>query len=213
MSNCRKTMKEKYSADSIQSLEAGEHIRMRPKMYFEKCFSENSLDSLPFEVLCHAFDEYFDGNCNEIELSIWLNSFSIKYNSGMSLEKSTNENISKAEIIMTKIGACSNLKKHLAVGQEFCGLGMATINFASDNCKLTTVWNNLKGTFEFKNGQTITKNIESYQSDISWTEIFVQPNNLLFDNLIFTSKGIEVKVTEIRKRLKDLNFIVNDWIE
>ncbi|MBX7226344.1 MAG: hypothetical protein K1X55_09960 [Chitinophagales bacterium] len=199
--------------DSIRALEVGEHIRMRPKMYFEKCFSENSLDSLPFEVLCHAFDEYFDGNCDEIELTVWKNSFSIKYNSGMSLEKYINENITKAEIIMTEIRACSNLKKHLAVGQEFCGLGMATINFASDKCKLTTVWNNLKGTFEFQNGKTIRKNIESFLSEVSWTEILVQPNNLLFENLHLTSKGIEEKSSEIIKRLKDLKFIVNDLIE
>lgn len=206
-------MKKKYTEDDIQALDVGEYIRMRPKMYFEKCFLENSLDSIPFEVLCHAFDEYFEGNCNEIELTVWMNSFSIKYNSGISLEIVKHEKISKAEIIMTKIGSCSNLKKHLAVGQEFCGLGMATINFASENCKLTTVCNNLKGTFEFQNGLTIMKNIESYQREDSWTEIFIQPNKLLFDNLHFTSKGIEVKATEIRKRLKGLNFVVNNLIE
>lgn len=206
-------MKEKFTADNIQALEAGDHIRMRPKMYFEKCFSENSLDSLPFEVLCHAFDEYFDGNCNEIELLIWLNSFSIRYNTGISLEISKNEKISKAEIIMTKIGACSNLKKHLAVGQEFCSLGMATINFASEKCKLTTVWNNQKGFFEFQNGKIITKNFETFQSEVSWTEIYVQPNKLLFENLHFTSHGIKDKALEIRKRLKDLNLTVNNFIE
>ncbi len=184
-------MKKKCTEDTIQALEAGEHIRMRPKMYFEKCFSENSIDSLPFEVLCHAFDEYFDGNCNEIELSFFLNSFSIKYNSGISIEKSKYENITKAEIIMTKIEACSNLKKHLAVGQEFCSVGMSTINFASEKCKLITVWNNLRGTFEFQNGETITKYIDAFPSEVSLTEIFVKPNKLLFENLHFTSKGIE----------------------
>jgi len=205
-------MKRKYTEDSIQALEAGEHIRIRPKMYFEKCFSENSLDSLPFEVLCHAFDEYFDGNCNEIKLIAWNHYFSIRYNVGMPLS-TTIEKLTKAEIIMTKIGACSNLKKHLAVGQEFCGLGMATINFASEKAKLTTVWNNQKGTFEFQDGKTISKNIEPFQSEDSWTEIYVQPNKLLFENLHFTSKGIEEKATEIRKRLKDLNFIVEDKIK
>ena len=204
-------MKRKYTEDNIQALEAGEHIRMRPKMYFEKCFEENSLDSLPFEVLCHAFDEYFDGNCKEIKLTVWKQAFSIKYDVGMPLSN-TIEKLTKAEIIMTKIGACSNLKKHLAVGQEFCGLGMATINFASENCNLITVWNNQKGTFEFQDGKTISKNIEPFQSEVSWTEIYVQPNKLLFENLHFTSKGIEEKATEIRKRLKSLSFIVENKI-
>ncbi len=56
----KKTMSKKYRADDIKALEPGEHVRMRPRLYFEKCYAENSLDSLPFEVLCHAFDEYFD---------------------------------------------------------------------------------------------------------------------------------------------------------
>ena len=205
-------MKEKYIAEDIRSLETGEHIRMRPKMYFQKCFAENSLDCLPFEVLCHAFDEYFDGNCNEIKLTIWKDSFSISYNVGMPLTI-THGNLTNAEIIMTKIGACSNLKKHLAVGQEFCGLGMATINFASENCKVTTVCNNQKGVFEFQNGETKTKNIEPFQSKSSWTEIFIQPNKSLFENLHFTSKGIHKKATEIRNRLKDLNFVTEDRIK
>ena len=205
-------MKKEYTADDIQALEAGEHVRMRPKMYFEKCFSENSLDSLPFEVLCHAFDEYFDGNCNEIELTVWKNSFSLKYNVGMPLSVRY-EDLSNAEIIMTKIGACSNLKKHLAVGQEFCSLGMATINFASEKCKLTTLWKNKKGTFEFENGKTKTRNIETFKSEDSWTEIIVEPNKSLFENLQFTSKGVKEKATEIEKRLAKLNLVVIDKIE
>lgn len=185
-------MSKKYTADDIKALEAGEHIRMRPKMYFKKCFSENSLDSLPFEVLCHAFDEYFDGNCNEIELTVWNHSFSIKYNVGMSLSIRY-EDVTNAEIIMTKIGACSNLKKHLAVGQEFCNLGMATINFASKNCKLTTYWKNQKGTFNFENGETKAVNIEPYETKNYSTKIFVKLNKLLFENLKFTSKGVKEK--------------------
>ena len=206
-------MSEKYNSEDIKSLSAGKHIRMRPKMYFQKCYSEQSLDSLPFEVLCHAFDEYFDGNCNEIKLSVWENHFSIKYNAGISLSIIKNENLTNAEIIMTKIGACSNLKKHLAVGQEFCSLGMATINFASKKCKLTTVWKNQKGTFEFENGEIKTKNIESLENEDSWTEIVVEPDKSLFENLKFTSKGVKGKVTEIKKRLADLNLIVKDRIE
>jgi DNA gyrase subunit B len=203
----------KYIAGDIRSLEAGEHIRMRPELYFEKCFSEKSLDSLPFEVLCHAFDEYFDGNCNEIELTIWKNSFSIKYNTGMSLATMKNKNLTTAEIIMTKLGACSNLKKHLAVGQEFCSLGMATINFASEKCKLTTVWRNQKGIFEFENGKLKSKRIESFNSQISWTEITILPNKSLFENLAFTSKGINKKAGEIKKRLNELSLVVIDKIK
>ena len=62
-------MSEEFDKNNIQALEARVHVRLRPTMYFEKCFEEKSLDSLPFEVLCHAFDEYYDGNCKKITLT------------------------------------------------------------------------------------------------------------------------------------------------
>lgn len=204
-------MSKEFTPDNIQALSIGEHIRMMPKLYFEKCFSENALDCLPFEVLCHAFDEHFDGGCNEIQLTVWKHSFSIKYDVGMSLV--IKYDLTTAERIMTQIGACSNLKKHLAVGKEFCNLGMATINFASKKCKLTTHSEGKKGTFLFENGITIDKRIEPFKSENSWTEIVVEPNNSLFESLKFTSKGICEKAKEINKRLTDLNIVVIDKIE
>ena len=107
-------MKKKYTEEDIQALTAKEHIGLRPDLYFETCFAEKSLDSLPFEVLCHAFDEYFEGHCTEIKLQVTKRSFSLEYNAGMPLSL-MNDHLTKAEVIMTKISACSNLKKHLEV--------------------------------------------------------------------------------------------------
>lgn len=124
-----KLEEKKYTANSIQSLEGMEHVRVRPKMYFEDCFKENNLNALVFGSLCHAIDEYFDENCSEIIINAVGNSLKIEYNAGMSLEKS--RDLTTAECIMTKIGACSNEKKHLEVGDEFCRVGMAIINAVS----------------------------------------------------------------------------------
>ncbi len=52
---------------------------------------------------------------------------------------------------MTKIGACSNEKKHLEAGNEFCRIGMAAINAASEKCELVTICNKQKGHFTFEN--------------------------------------------------------------
>lgn len=205
-------MNKEYTEDDIQSLSGKQHVRMRPKMYFEKCFSEKSLDSLPFEVLCHAFDEYYDGNCKEIKLTFWKDHFAIEYDVGMPLRKMKYDNLTYAEVIMTKVMACSNLKKHFAVGHEFCGIGMATINFASESCELTTVWNNKKGTFVFENGETISRNIEAIKSDKSWTKIFVKPLKDIFGKLEFTSNGVNEKAKEINRRLTKLNIIIENNI-
>ncbi|WP_452598659.1 hypothetical protein [Pontimicrobium sp. MEBiC01747] len=206
-------MAKKYTASDIQALSAGEHIRMRPKMYFEKCFEENSLNALSFEVLCHAFDEYFDGKCNDIKITFWSHAFKVRYNVGVPLRTIKYENYTYAEMIMTRIAACSNLKKHLAVGREFCNLGMATINFAAESCGLTTVWENQKGTFLFENGETKTSVIEPFENNDSWTEITVKPNLALFENLSFTSKGMQDRTKIITEKLVDLNIIIEDKIE
>lgn len=205
--------KEEYTSDNIQSLSGRAHVLLRPRMYFEQCFSEESLDAIPFEVLCHAFDEYFDGNCKEIQLTVWKDSFSIKYDVGMPLRKIKYQEFTYPEMIMTKMMACSNLKKHLAVGQEFCSLGMATINFASEKSTLTSVWQHQKGTFEFEYGELTSREIVAYDTQESWTEIFIQPNKSIFKELQFTSNGIFERVTKIKKRLPDLNFNVEDNIK
>lgn len=204
-------MEQEYNSDDIQSLSAGEHIRMRPKLYFEKCFIEKSLNSLIFEVLCHAFDEYFDGNCDKVEIEVFNDSFIVNYNSGMSL-KEVSDNFTKAELIMTKIAACKNEKKHLSVGEEFCELGMATINFASENCQLTTFSKGKKGIFNFINGQTISKQISNEEFENESTRIYLKPNKILFENLKFTIQGIKEKAEELNLRLENFKVIIIDRI-
>lgn len=205
-------MSEKYTVDNIKAVSAGEHIRLRPRLYFEKCFTENSLDILPFEVLCHAFDEYLDGNCNEIKITVHKDSFLVSYNVGMSLE-SKHDDLTSAEIIMTRISACSNQKKHLEVGEEFCHLGMATINLAAEQCQLTTIWNQKKGVYTFENGETKSKHIESVEEENNGTGIFVKPNPAIFENLTFTLKGIKEKAAKINEKLTDLKIEIEDKID
>jgi len=204
-------MSEKYTPDNIRAVSAGEHIRMRPHLYFEKCFAENSLDVLPFEVLCHAFDEYLDGNCSKIKITVYKDSFLVNYNVGMSLE-SKHDNLTSAEIIMTTIRACSNQKKHLEVGQKFCDLGMATINLAAEKCELTTIWNRQKGSYIFENGETKFKKIESVDEEKDWTEIFVKPNSTIFENLMFTYEGIKARSATISEKLADLKIEIDNRI-
>jgi DNA gyrase/topoisomerase IV subunit B len=201
-----------YTADSIQTLSAGEAIRMRPHLYFEKCFREKTLNSLPFEVLCHAFDEYFDGACKQITIAVSDDSFTVKYDAGITLE-TENDGISKAEIIMTQIFACKNEKKHLAVGEEFCSLGMATINFAAERCELTTTCNGKRGLYIFEYGITISKMIGIEPSENEFTQIFIKPGKLLFENLTFTFDGINEKSKQVSSGLKGLEMVVHNDIK
>lgn len=205
-------MAKEYNEDDIQVLSARDAVRLRPQLYFEQCFKEGSLDALPFEVLCHAFDEYFDGKCSHIKLMVNKHDFSIEYNAGMSLEQ-TPSGITRAECIMTQIGACSNQKKHLEVGREFCSLGMATINFAAASCELITQNNGNKGVYTFEKGLLKRKQEMSDSSSVSpSTSIDVHPDPDIFSGLQFTSKGIQKKVTRLSEKLNGISFHVIDKI-
>lgn len=160
-----------------------DHVRLRPKMYFEDCFQENNLNSLVLGALCHAVDEYFDNNCSEIVVNAQSNSMKVKYNAGMSLEESYD--LTKAECIMTKISACSNEKKHLEVGDEFCRIGMATINAVSDRCEVKTIWNKKSGHFIFEKGKTIFTEVAEAELSEDCTEISFEISKEILENFVF----------------------------
>jgi DNA gyrase subunit B len=192
----------KYTASSIQTLEEMEHVRLRPQMYFEDCFKENNLNSLVFGALCHAIDEYFDNNCNEIIINADGNSFNVKYNAGMSLEKSWD--LTKAECIMTKIGACSNEKKHLEVGDEFCRVGMTTINGVSEKCELKTIWNKQEAHFIFEKGKTVFKEISKTDIFEDVTTISFEIDKEIFGNFVFELNDLQLKINSLKEKLPNL---------
>lgn len=199
---------EKYNSDDIQSLSAGEHVKIRPELYFKECFEQNSLNIIPFEFLCHAFDEFFDGNKVEITITLKDKVFLIAYNCGISLEKS-GDGLSKAERIMTELYACRNEKKYLSVGDKYCNLGIAILNFASSYCILKTCHKNKIGTFKFENGITVFSEIENSNSE-DFTSLEVLPNYELLKNLRFDAEGISKIADQINSELDHLNIVVNN---
>jgi DNA gyrase/topoisomerase IV subunit B len=110
----------------------------------------------------------------------------------------------KAEDIFTRMYACSNEKKHLAVGEEFCQIGVMTINAVAERCELMTIHNGKKGTFVFKGGKTESREIESIQA-IDTTKITVKLNHKILNNLTFTVEGIRKKAKELSQKLEGFN--------
>lgn len=192
--------------NDLRMLEIGASIRMRPRLYFENCFTEKALDSMVFEVLCHAIDEYFDGMCKNITIQVQEDYFVMNYDAGMSLKiKHKDDGLTNAELIMTEILACRNERKHLSVGEEFCNLGLATINYAAERCELVTVCQGEKGSFVFEDGNTISKEIGPADTNQDSTQIMMMPNKQIFEGLGFTIEGIHKRAKEISGKLPGLN--------
>jgi DNA gyrase subunit B len=203
--------KKEYTESDIQTLDWRDHVRLRPQLYFEKCFKEQTLNTLVFESLCHAFDEYYDDSCSSIEIYLYKNAFKIFYNSGMPLQPVKYESFTRAEAMMTKMYTCSNLKKHLHVGHHYCNIGMATINAVSEVCKLKTVSNRKKGIFVFENAETISKLLKSNIQEEEHTELFFKLDTSVFRELKFTYEGVKIGIEKIQQDFKGLNFkLINE---
>lgn len=196
-----------YEAESFIHVDFRDHVRLRPKMYFEDCFKENNLNALVFGSLCHAIDEYFDENCSEIIINAVGNSLKIKYNTGMSLEKS--RDLTRAECIMTKIGACSNEKKHLEVGDEFCRVGMAIINAVSEKCELKTIFSRQEGYFIFEKGKTVSKEIIKTDNSEDFTTISFEISKEIFGDFVFELNDLQLKLNALKERLPNLEIKLN----
>jgi len=192
----------KYTESDIKTLDSIEHVRLRPQLYFEDCFKENNLNSLVFGALCHSVDEYFDGNCSEININVNHKLLKVEYNAGMSLEKSWD--LTKAECIMTKIGACSNEKKHLEVGDKFCNVGMATINAISEKCELITIYNKQKAHFIFEKGYTVFKDISANEITEESTTINFEMSKEIFGDFIFELNDLQLKLNLLKEKLPNL---------
>jgi DNA gyrase/topoisomerase IV subunit B len=117
-----------------------------------------------------------------------------------------------AEAMMLYLYACTNLKKHLAVGEKYCHSGMSSVNYGASNCSLISVWEGQKGTFQFVDGEIVARQIEPIQGKESWTEITIKPSADVFPGLQFTSQGIAERAAAIREESEGLNLIVEDRI-
>jgi DNA gyrase subunit B len=201
-----KEEKPKYTADKIQALEGVEHVRLRPEMYFEKVYTEKSLDRLPLETACHAFDELLDNNCSFLKITIYADQYAIEYDAGMSLRPvHPSDPMTVAEAYMTKIAACRNYKKHLAVGDEFCEMGITAVNAAAEWCTLLTYSNGQKGEFRFEIGRTKTATVTESTEHESYTKITVKPDPIIFPDLSFNTTTLQQKIDKVREKLNGFN--------
>ena len=106
-------MAKKYDSSDIEVLKGLEPIRLRPAMYLGGEPNDPIIQNeLIKQSLCHALDEYIEGNATEIHIVVNASHIVIDYNASMSLKHSKDRTCA-AEIIMTKLHACRNYKKNI----------------------------------------------------------------------------------------------------
>ncbi len=200
-------MENKYNINDIRTISLTESVRIRPKLYFSTCFLEENLNILPLEMACHAIDEFVDGNCTYLKIKLYEDYFSLEYDAGMKLTLGGDKEKTIAEMFFTTLFTCHNLKKHLAVGEEFCRIGVCPINAAAEWCEVATISERKKGLFHFEKGIITSRQFEATEESNS-TLIKIKPDPSIFGNLRFTLAGVEQKTTILRTKLKGFKISV-----
>lgn len=190
----------------ISTLNGLEMVRRRPMMYIGS-FGTKAILSFMLEALCHALDEATEGLCNEITI-LYNAPFGlyIKYNYPMPLETHLKSGRTKAEIMLTVIGACSNLKKNTKIGDIYCQAGMAALTAL---CKTMYVYtSNKKEAYEFLFSNGKEKRIKTINSigSMHTTINFSLDNDLLGFEIRDMFDELKLSVDKLKEEFPSVDF-------
>lgn len=209
-----------YSADSIQSLEGIEHVRMRPSMYIGDVNSRG-LHHLVYEVVDNSIDEALAGHCDTIDVTINKdNSVTTKDNGrGIPVDFHKKEGISALQVVMTKIGAGGKFDKDsYKISGGLHGVGVSCVNALSEKLIATVIREGQKWEQIYERGVPISDVQQIGEASESGTIIQFYPDPEIFNEtrtynydtlakrlreLAFLNKGITIKLTDKRVELDD----------
>ena len=182
-------MSEKYTDDSIKSLDWKEHIRIRPGMYIGKLGDGSAHDDgiyvLLKEIVDNCVDEYVMGNGKKIEITIKDNIVSVRdYGRGIPLGKVI-DCVSK----INTGGKYDSQAFKKSVGLN--GVGTKATNALASYFKVGSIREGKIKEVEFERGE-ITRNANLQKSkDETGTSIDFIPDEEIFGKYHFVTEHIE----------------------
>ncbi|MEA3477504.1 MAG: DNA topoisomerase IV subunit B [Bacteroidota bacterium] len=183
-------MLEKYTEESIRSLDWKEHIRMRPGMYIGKLGDGASQDDgiyvLVKEIIDNSIDEFVMGNGKIIDVSIEEKTVTIRdYGRGMPLGKLI-DCVSK---INTGAKYDSKVFKK-TVGLN--GVGSKAVNALSAYFKVQSIREEKTKTVIYERGELITDERVKKEPELDpGTIVTFIPDNELFGNFHYIREYVE----------------------
>ena len=215
--------KNNYSADSIQSLEGMEHVRMRPSMYIGDV-GVRGLHHLVYEVVDNSIDEALAGHCDHIDVTILEgNGIRVKDNGrGIPVGLHKKEGVSALEVVMTKIGAGGKFDKDsYKVSGGLHGVGVSCVNALSDYLKAQVHREGIIWEQEYSRGKKKFDVKEVGTTDDRGTIVEFHPDPEIFDvieyhydtlasrmrELAYLNKGITITLTDEREKDEEGNFL------
>ncbi|MBE7382761.1 MAG: hypothetical protein F6J95_015270 [Leptolyngbya sp. SIO1E4] len=138
----------------IEILPGLEAVRRRPQLYVGELKRKDLFDDLILESLCHAIDEAVDSNCHTISIQLEpTGAIFVQYDASISLEIHPKSGKRFADVLLTEISACHNLKKRIEIGSEYCQYGLAVLNTLCYEFQVKTVWRGQCGSQFYAEGK------------------------------------------------------------
>ena len=201
-----------YTASSIQALEGIEHVRLRPSMYIGDV-GVRGLHHLVYEVVDNSIDEALAGYCDTISVTIHQgNGISVRDNGrGIPLDFHEKEQKSALEVVMTKIGAGGKFDKDsYKVSGGLHGVGVSCVNALSTSLIATVQRDGKIYQQKYSQGKALGNVQEIGTSEITGTEVFFQPDESIFNELVYNYDTLAARLRELAFLNKGITITLTD---
>ena len=201
-----------YTASSIQALEGIEHVRLRPSMYIGDV-GVRGLHHLVYEVVDNSIDEALAGYCDTISVTIHEgNGISVRDNGrGIPVDFHEKEQKSALEVVMTKIGAGGKFDKDsYKVSGGLHGVGVSCVNALSTSLIATVQRDGKIYQQKYSKGKALGNVQEIGASEITGTEVFFQPDESIFNELVYNYDTLAARLRELAFLNKGITITLTD---
>ncbi len=201
-----------YTASSIQALEGIEHVRLRPSMYIGDV-GVRGLHHLVYEVVDNSIDEALAGYCDTISVTIHEgNGISVRDNGrGIPVDFHEKEQKSALEVVMTKIGAGGKFDKDsYKVSGGLHGVGVSCVNALSTSLIATVQRDGKIYQQKYSQGKALGNVEEIGTSEITGTEVFFQPDESIFNELVYNYDTLAARLRELAFLNKGITITLTD---
>ena len=183
----------KYSADSIKSLDWKEHIRLRPGMYIGKLGNGSSVDDgiyiLIKEIIDNSIDEFIMGFGKRINVELNDNTIFVRdFGRGIPL--------SKLEDCVSKIntgGKYDSQAFKKSVGLN--GVGTKAVNALSEKFQIESIRDNKSLKLIYGRGELIDKIESEKTTSKNGTKVKFIPDSNIFKKFNFINDYIETQIS------------------
>lgn len=197
-------MAAQYGVKDIQTLEGIEAIRLRPGMYIGSVGPEG-VRHITLEIISNAIDEYLNGACTEVRVTIDNNKIQITDN-GRGVPFGKAEDGSETLVnIYTKLHTGAKFDSEGKSGYNTSGgmngVGAKATNALSAFFHVMSVRDGMMANAFFEKGQLIKYEVEPWNVKETGTVVEFIPDKTIF------VEGIELDADLLRKQLQELAFL------